>query len=251
MVLTWANWPGRLLERQDLIRFQPSIQTFNLWCTAQGCSRLPFYKITYWRDGRCCLHNTTNCWVCRSYFGSQHRYNTSASSITAPRSYSPARFSWNYYRNAWPAGSQLDAENRAAAGRHGRADRQHHWARKFFRRDRTRPRVISVPVYSVPEISASPECHSDEVYIFPRTSRRIEIVNEARGTRIQARVPEMTVSDLKQRLVGPGQDLFLRWRGGDADHIHRLSSGKTIGQEIDRTRPLRRRATRSLLIRRR
>jgi hypothetical protein len=109
--------------------------------------------------------------------------------------------------------------------------------------DNLASQMREVPSCSHTAIPSGPTINSDEYYLFPvARTERIQIVNRTTGVTFMARLPDMSVSDLYLRLLGPrvgNGSLQLRWRRTPSSHEHRtwLSVGSgSVLEALDRDR---------------
>ncbi|CAK3934899.1 Hypothetical predicted protein [Lecanosticta acicola] len=97
-----------------------------------------------------------------------------------------------------------------------------------------------------------PELLANEAYIFPRDLARIMVIHRPSGIKQWARLPEMPVNDLRYRLAGPDQELYLRWRDRHGrEEGWKMLSGPSVLREIgvdSHGRKLERDAERAIVI---
>lgn len=225
MPLSLNNW-HLLLDRQDVAKYAVQIRDFNFWCQSIQICHVPFVKITWWRNGRCCLHNLGRCEPCTTYLGRESRSNTSI--VKSPSIHQhPVQDGWMQFRRAWSAGTQADQGRRHEPMPHAQ---QH--ARNF---ESSKAACVRIPVMSTPGLQYLPRILEGEYYIFPSTSVRIRVIYPPK-TEFYARVPDMTTEDLKARLCPAGQELFLWWRrsGARRGRERRLGSARSVVRELDR-----------------
>lgn len=144
MDLTRENWPRRLLTANEALRLPAAIREFNHWWRDEiARRRFPFFLITWWSDGRCCVHNSYGCSQCTSVLGGPHSQNTSAARAPDMRDISSSR-PWRYFQEHWVAGTLSDQDRRRQHRPEQHRPRQHE-----ERRSGTFPSsCVSVPAFS-------------------------------------------------------------------------------------------------------
>ncbi|CZT21515.1 uncharacterized protein RCC_07378 [Ramularia collo-cygni] len=212
--VTQANWPRHLLI--DSGTYREDIFLFNDWSQSHSPGVLPFQKITWWRDGRCCVHSRTLCRVCRDVLGVQTLSNTSAADPPSESSRQDCSI-WDPFMRRWDFGVVAEPRHQAQNRRN---------ARHLYNGGALRALDFTVPTYFNPHFAGHPGVRQGELYIFPTASIRILLQNELTGQSGYLRIPEMSMANLMDNLLGEGESLYLRyWRRGEQAAERRMCRG--------------------------